>query len=161
MKRWWFVVVLALSLGMNVGIVSTLVIRHWQPKPPTVDSPGRALEQLVGQLGLEGEPRARFVAIQKKFYEQGRRNHRSQRAAQARLKRLLSAPQPNRQRIEGVIDELAALHGERHRLLAEAVLRSSEVLDRRQLNVYRRFLSRVGERFQQRNDRWRPRGHKK
>ncbi|MCH9650505.1 MAG: periplasmic heavy metal sensor [Deltaproteobacteria bacterium] len=161
MKRWWLILVLALSLGVNLGIVSTLVIRHWTPKPPAVNNPGRALEQLVEQLDLDGEPRARFVTIQKDFYEQARRNHRRQRAAQQRLKRLLSAPNPDRQRIEGAIDELSLLYGERHRLLAEAVLRSSKILNRRQLNVYRRFLGRVGERFQKRDDRWGPRGQKK
>ncbi len=78
MKRWWIVIALLLSVGVNVGILATLATRKLASSPPpSADGPAPPplreeareeeggsfprVHRLADRLGLEGEQRRRFV----------------------------------------------------------------------------------------------------
>ena len=147
MRRWGWIVALLLSLGMNVGILTTLAMR---PKAPEAVSGGVGgnLDQLARRLGLQQPDRERFVRLQERFLGEIRRNHRQLRRSQKALWAELGARYPNEARIREQVTEIGRLQQERHELLARVVLDSRELLDRRQLRLYRTFLLRLHRRLQ-------------
>ncbi|HEV7786074.1 MAG TPA: hypothetical protein VGQ28_12100, partial [Thermoanaerobaculia bacterium] len=79
MKRWWLVIVLLLSLGLNVGILAAVAARRLGPGGPGAKAAGAAnqppdplprLPQLANRLGLEGVERRKFLDIQWNLYQE-------------------------------------------------------------------------------------------
>ena len=143
-SRRWLIVVLLLSLGVNIGIFSTLALRRWAPPGERQATPVRGLEDLTNRLRLRGEKREEFVAVQEKLVRRAQENVRSYQQAQRQLQREIARRRPDRLRIEGIIARIEELHGERHRMVVRAMLQSRKVLDRRQQRIYRQFLGRLG-----------------
>ncbi|HUP21452.1 MAG TPA: hypothetical protein VNB06_00760 [Thermoanaerobaculia bacterium] len=116
---------------------------------PVATRPGRPRERgqlelraLVDRLGLEGEGRAEFVGLQQQLARRVRTMQPKIQRARAELYRELSAPQPDRQRIEQRIRFLGRANADLERAFAETALRTRELLDGEQEELYLRFLSR-------------------
>src|SRR6185436_4560766 len=110
-RRWGLALALLLSLGVNVGILATLAVRHAappdrprpeEPRPVPSDNTEEPLRvvHLADRLGLEGEQRRRFVRLQGRFFAETSRLRTEQAETFRELRRELTAPEPDRRRIE-------------------------------------------------------------
>ena len=82
MRRWWLVIALLLSVGLNVGILAAVATRRFGPGGPGGQGAKQAgaanqpadplprLPQLANRLGLEGEERRKFLDIQWNLYQE-------------------------------------------------------------------------------------------
>jgi Spy/CpxP family protein refolding chaperone len=158
-RRWWLALALFLSLGINAGILATLGLQRWwaHRAPPAADEagamPGRHLARLADRLELEGEPRRRFVEIQRRFLGETLAERRRLERARAELRREILAPTPDRGRVEELVNTAAESTALLDRALARNILDSREVLDDEQ---EARFLRFVVGRLRQRRQRGGP-----
>lgn len=168
MKRWALWLALLLSLGINAGILLTLAVGPggwpWGERPQverTWDGPGRGelgrggrpgrlrdrpprhLGRVADRLGLEGEERERFVAIQEEFLATVRDGRRRRGELHRELRAELTAPEPDRRRVAELLRELSAVQLEMERAFADAVLASRELLGPEQEEAYLGFLERL------------------
>ncbi|MCB9378930.1 MAG: periplasmic heavy metal sensor [Holophagales bacterium] len=151
MKRWWLVVALLLSLGVNLGLVGAQIARRravaaWAgERPPGGPEPGARLAE---RLRLDDAQREQFLAIQRRLIE----GVRDQRRELGRLRRVLRdeliAPAPDRGRVDLLLGEIAERQQALDRAFVEHVLESRELLDGEQLERYLFFLERfTAQRF--------------
>jgi hypothetical protein len=104
---------------------------------------GPPVGRLADHLGLEGERRARFVELQRRFVESHLEARRERFRLGAELRRELVAERPDRERVEELLAALAAAHEEDERATAEVILASRQLLDEEQRRAYFRFLERL------------------
>jgi len=202
-KRWWVILALLLSLGLNLGLLATMAGAWWASRHPAqhasvtapevdgpgVDGPGLdvdvpaadvpaaggegvgappqgglgppafgppegggppagpltgpPLDRLADHLGLEGERREKFVALQRNLFETLLEAHNRRAYLTAEMRRELIAAQPDRQHVEELIDELGKLHVEIERATASTILDSRGLLDPRQQRLYLQVLERL------------------
>ncbi len=145
MRRWWLVVALLLSLGVNLGLVGAQIVRHralaaWRgDQPPGGPEPGAFL---ADRLALDKPQRTRFLEIQRQLAG----TVREQRRELGRLRRVLRdeliAPTPDRARVDRLVGEIAERQLALDRAFVDHVLESRELLDGEQLERYLRFLER-------------------
>lgn len=127
--------------------------RPWRPDGPLGGPSGNAhgeariLDRLADRLDLEGEERERFLDLQRSFFRQAFQARLQAQRLQRELGRELTAPKPDRGRIEELIGELTRTRGELDRALAETVLGTREVLDEPQEGRYLAFVQRLRERM--------------
>lgn len=173
MKRWAVPIVLLLSVGINLGLIAGIAVRRLgrepaaaaqpfgqpaaQPSPAPEDIPGPetagpglmpgepppGLPRLADRLGLDGERRRRFLEVQWEFFQRANGLRREQGELHREMRRELTAAQPDRRRVERLLQESARIHLAQERALAENVLASRELLDARQEREFLRFLSRL------------------
>ena len=164
MKRWWILIALLLSAGINVGILATLLAQHLHQ--PVAAAPGGAsaaldavadvgprpnLGPLADRLGLRGEARSKFMEMQEGFISAMREQRFHLMQLQAELRAELLSEHPDRERIEPLTKQLGEAYGSLDRALAENILASRAVLTPEQQMQYLGF---VGSRLQQlRGDR--------
>jgi Spy/CpxP family protein refolding chaperone len=108
--------------------------------------PGAMLGRLVERLGLEGEERQRFIAIQRQFFERQGALRRQLGDVQGALRREVAAAEPDPAKLEEILTRLHQLHFERDRLWIQSILESRKVLDPRQERLYMGFLASVTRR---------------
>lgn len=112
---------------------------HGPDGPPGEPPLGR----LADHLGLTGERRERFVALQRRFV----RAHLEARGERARLgaalRQELMAEEPDPVRIDALIAGLGESYLASERATAEVVLASRNLLDDQQRRQYLRFLQRL------------------
>ena len=158
MKRWWLIIALLLSVGINIGILAS---RVWPPRAsdqttpavpgqrraerpgPPIDRVPPVIFRLVDQLGLRGEDREAFIDIQRRFLERTRSARTRVGRLQIRLRRELGAAEPDRARIDELLDQLGAAHAELERAFVDDLLSSRELLDAEQEKIFLRFLGRI------------------
>lgn len=151
MRRWWLVVALLLSLGVNLGLVGAHLVRQrvlaaWQgERPPDGPEPGVGL---ADRLRLREPQRTRFLEVQRELVG----TVREQRRELGRLRRVLRdeliAPAPDRDRVDRLVDEIAERQAALDRAFVDHVLASRELLDGEQLERYLHFLERfTAQRF--------------
>ncbi|MES1243172.1 MAG: periplasmic heavy metal sensor [Acidobacteriota bacterium] len=148
MRRWWVIIALLLSVGVNVGILAALATRRLdrperqEPPPPRAEpgppagpeesgqegGPPRA-GRLADRLGLEGEPRRRFLAVQQEFFEQTVRIRLHMTETQREVRRELMSREPDRQQIDALLQDSSRDFLELERALAKNVVESREILD--------------------------------
>ncbi len=120
MKRWWLVIVLLLSVGLNLGILAAIAARRAQPGPgPRDPRPAEALNpvadplprlpRLADRLGLEGEERRRFIDIQWELFQKTGRLRLRRGEVHRELKRELTRGEPDRQRVDQLLRESARI----------------------------------------------------
>jgi hypothetical protein len=114
------------------------------------DGPGGAgmpgeppLGRLADHLGLEGERRERFVALQRRFLAVHLEGRRERARLSADLRRELVTGEPDRARIEELVGRLAEVYAASERATAEVVLASRDLLDADQQQRYFRFLDHL------------------
>lgn len=88
----------------------------------------RRLDLLADRLDLEGEPRERFLDLQKEFLHTTWTERRRTLGLQHELRRQLAAPEPDLERVEILVDDLAAARSSLDRSLARTVLESRALL---------------------------------
>lgn len=152
MRRWWLVLLLLLSLGLNIGIFGTVVLRQLRDRRAaallaTDPVPTARLERLAGRFGLAGDDRRRFAEIQQRFFATVRRERRAMEELRLELRREITGKEPDRDRVEELI-RTAVRHQEAIELaFAEAVLRSRELIDDPlQERRYMRFMGELHSR---------------
>jgi len=130
-KRWWLVIALVLSIGMNLGLLIALALSspalvQQQQGVMRPAAPGR-LAQLADRLGIEGEVRQRFLQRQQQFFAEtsGPRSRLPEIRRQVRAELIRPRPDPAR------IDELLREGSEIFLTLERAVV--ANVLDSRRM----------------------------
>jgi hypothetical protein len=103
----------------------------------------RAVERLADHLGLTGEQRRRFVALQRRLFERMGDLQAERRRLDLALRRELVAPDPDRRRIGDLVDRLGEVHAAGQGVTAETILESRALLDGDQQVLYLRFLQRL------------------
>lgn len=168
MRRWWLALALLLSLGVNLGILGTLAVQRLRPEPPAAGDPAARPEtvpprpegapgkpppeerplpppllRLTDRLGLEGEERERFLAVQRQFFV-ATSNERWRLAALHReLRRELFAAAPDRGRIEALLGEIGDTYAALEEAMAQNVLASREILDPEQERQFLELVRRL------------------
>jgi len=169
-RRWWVLIGLLLSLGVNAGILATLGVQHFRgdreprpqeggpPPPPEEMQPEEMrpnLSPLADRLGVSGEARRRFIATQEQFVSRMREQRFKLMQLQAELRAALLAEHPDRERIDAITRQLGETYGAQDRALAESILAAREILTPDQQE---RFLSFVESRLHQLRGGGRPPG---
>ncbi|HEX7186204.1 MAG TPA: hypothetical protein VF756_30545 [Thermoanaerobaculia bacterium] len=186
MRRWWLAIALLLSVGVNLGILAVLLTHRGGPRPerPVLDEPepGRPSDRpfprdldpgeppsrvvrLADRLGLEGEQRRRFISLQRRFFMETLRLRTERAEIQRELRRELTSPEPDRERVQTLLRESARTFLALEQALARNVIASRELLDPEQEELYLDIVSRLrppglgGQppRNQRRPPRWRER----
>lgn len=171
MKRWWLVVALVLSLGVNIGLLASLAVHRgpahhragperesvFPPRRPGRGSgerpggqrwrlPQAPLERLADRLGLSGGKRDQFLTLQRRFFTDTLAARRGFFATRSELHRELVAEHPDQDKINALSDEVGKQVTVLDRSLADTVLATRKILDSGQLEIYLSFLRRLEER---------------
>lgn len=107
----------------------------------------RILGDLADRLGLQGEVRDHFLSLQRGFFVRAFESRQQGFRLQEELGRELTAPEPDRERVSRLIDELADTRRALDHELAETVLATRDLLDDRQERDYLVFIRRLRERM--------------
>jgi len=159
MKRWWLVIALLLSVGLNLGILAAIAARRAHPGPrdpremanPLNNSlnnplnnpnPLPRLPRLADRLGLEGKERRKFLDIQWNLFQETSRLRLRMGEVHRDLKRELTSREPDRQRVDALLAESARVHGALERALVSNVLATRELLGPER---EREYLAMVGK----------------
>ncbi len=157
MRRWWILIGLLLSLGVNAGILATLGVQHFRgggqprpeaggPPPPPPEEMRPNLAPLADRLGVTGEARQRFLATQETFVARMRDGRFRLMQLQAELRAELLAERPDRGRVETITQQLGEAYAAQDRALAESILAARDILTPAQQE---RFLTFVEARLHQ------------
>lgn len=151
--RWWLVIALLLSVGLNLGILAAIAARKAQRPEPREPRPAEAvnpaadplprLPRLADRLGLEGEERRKFIDIQWNLFQQTARLRLQRGEVHRELKRELTRDEPDRQKVDQLLGESARIHGAMERALVDSVLASRDLLGPEQEEEYLRFVGRL------------------
>ncbi|HEX6901206.1 MAG TPA: periplasmic heavy metal sensor [Thermoanaerobaculia bacterium] len=157
MRRWWLVIALLLSLGLNLGIFAALVARRAgppdrdRPRPEEragMGNPGAnplpRLPRLADRLGLEGEKRRRFLDLQWKLFEESSRLRLQLGEVHREIKREMIRDEPDGQQIERLLQESARVYLNLERSLTRNILSTRELLDDREERQYLALIGRIG-----------------
>ena len=159
MKKPWIWVVLLLSLGVNVGILATIGVSRFKGPPkierdiwdgPRRERPmRRELAPPVGRmadaLGLEGETRDAFIALQEEFFH-GMVEQRSDLESMRReLRTEVMADEPDEERIDELLTEVGEKHSELDHMFVKNILDSRALLGPEQQQRYLQMLRRMRE----------------
>jgi hypothetical protein len=156
-KRWWLVIALLLSLGVNAGILVTLMAHRWgvkqaqkapaeKPFPlPNGQEGGQPQKiiRLADQLGLEGDLRHRFISLQGSFFAETLRLRTEQAEVQRELRREVASPSPNQARIDSMVQESGRIFLGLQQALVKNVLDSRRLLNPEQDRKFLKILARL------------------
>jgi len=154
-RRWGLVLALLLSVGINLGLFAVIAVRRLAPRPiPGAEAglpprpvlagdPIARLTRLANFLELEGEERQRFLDLQLSFYQETLKLRAEMGEVNRELRRELTSRNPDRQRIDRLLERSSRVHLSLERALTGNVLQSRELLDERQERRYMRLLGRL------------------
>jgi Heavy-metal resistance len=155
MIRWWLVIALLLSVGLNVGILATIAARRGGPPPearaqkvpPELANPGRdplpLLPRLADRLGLEGEKRRKFLDSQWNLFQETSRLRLQLGEVHREIRREVTRDEPDRQRVEQLLAESSRIYLAMERSLVSNVLATREMLDADQQRQYMALIGRL------------------
>jgi len=154
MNRWWLVIALLLSVGLNVGILATIAARRGGPPPeakaqkePELANPGRdplpLLPRLADRLGLEGEKRRKFLDIQWNLFQETSRQRLQLGEVHRDIRRELTRDEPNRQRVDQLLADSARIYLAMERSLVDNVFATRGLLDADQERQYLALIGRL------------------
>jgi heavy-metal resistance protein len=148
-KRWWLVIVLLLSLGINAGLFAAILVRRMAaprlPPPAAGQQQGAAdqLPRLADRLGLEGDARRRFLERQLRFLEETLRLQLHQREIHRELRHELTGSAPDRARVDQILRGSAATYHALEQALASDVLDTREILSPDQQRQFLQIVRRL------------------
>ena len=156
MKRWWWVVGLCLSLGLNAGILTTLAFQKTRSveEPGTSQPPPPDFRRLADRLDLTGQPRIRLGELQRRLMEEVLFHRRAVEQIRQDLRHELRRSRPEEARVNQLVSELAEHYAALEGALAHHILEARELLPQEKERLY---LEMVG-RFLSRQEPPRPRG---
>jgi hypothetical protein len=162
MRRWWLVIALLLSVGLNIGILAAIGARRaalfagkggrppleaGNPGDNSGGKPGAdpvpRLARLADRLKLEGEPRRRFLDIQWNLYQETTRLRLRLNEVHRDLRREMSRPTPDRQRVEALLNDSARIYLALERSLVNNVFATRDLLDPEQQEEYLKIVGRL------------------
>jgi hypothetical protein len=154
MRRWWLVMALLLSVGLNVGIFSIIAARRLNaalkgPKPPAAEmnnpaaDPLPRLPRLADRLGLEGEERRRFLDIQWNLYQETSHLRLQLGEVHRALRRELTRPTPDKAEVDRLLAESSRIYLALERALVSNVLATRELLGPDKEKDYLRFVGQL------------------
>jgi Spy/CpxP family protein refolding chaperone len=155
MSRWWLVIALLLSVGLNVGILAAIAARRAGPPPPREERPPQEkqnpanvdpvprLGRLADRLKLEGDQRRRFLDLQWNLYQESTRQRLQMNEVHRELRRELTRPNPDRQRVEALLTESSRVHQALERALVNNILSTRELLGPEKEKEYLKIVGRL------------------
>lgn len=163
MRRWIPVVLLLLSVGLNIGLLAQRgrEKRERQERrearlearqnPGSAESRAarerpmlkRLLARMVEEVGVQGEQRGKFVAIQESFFDRTLATREKLRQGQRALRDNLSSPQPDRGLAESQAAGIAAAQKEIEAAFIESFFATSAILDPEQRQRYSKLVSEL------------------
>lgn len=154
MRRWWVVIALLLSLGVNLGLVAAVATRKFAARqegpPPERPGPqgpeGEPLprfRRLADHLGLEGEQRRQFLGLQGQLFQETVRVRMRQAESQREVRRELVSREPDRERIDALLQQSARDFLTLEQALARNIVATREILSPEQEQEYLRIVSRM------------------
>ena len=155
MRRWWLVIVLLLSLGLNVGILAAVAARRFGPggpggpgaKPPGAANqppdPLPRLPQLANRLGLEGEERRKFLDIQWNLYQETSHLRLQLGETHRNLRHELIQPQPDRAQVDRLLEESSRTYLSLEKSLVTNILATRELLGPEKEKQYLRLIGQL------------------
>ena len=150
MKRWWLVILLLLSLGLNLGML--LPRLGGASKEPLDDPPASEqrmppiLRRMANELRLQGETRQTFLSMQHEFFRQTREGREKVGRIQDELRREVVSRNPDRERVDRLLDELASTQAHLERVFVTHLLDSRELLDGRRERQFLRMMQHLRQR---------------
>ena len=150
MKRWWMVIALLLSVGVNLGILAALATGGFgsrsRPRPlppPRLSSDGAVHDvgDLARGVGLDEEATREFRSLHQAFFARARESRRTSMEARRELLRELTAPDPDEQRIDEMLSAISRSEAELERAMVDTTLKARDLLGDREEGHYLRFLS--------------------
>ncbi len=165
MKRWWLVIALLLSVGINLGILATLTFQGRSsdtpaaggeparaipdgeiaggPGPPSNSERLPVIRRMADELGLGGEQRATFIEVQRAFFEQTLGARSRMARLQREIRREVTSENPDRDALDRLLVELSAAHTDLERAFVTNLLDSRKLLDPGQERRFMHFLRRI------------------
>jgi hypothetical protein len=163
MRRWWVVIALLMSLGVNLGLVVAVAARRIAarhdrieegPPPeagPRGEGPGPEMQgeplprfrRLADHLGLEGQQRRRFLDLQRQLFEETVRVRMRQAETQREVRRELVSREPDRQRIDSLLQQSARDFLTLEQALAKNIVATRAILSPDQEEEYLRIVARL------------------
>ena len=154
MRRWWVVIALLLSVGVNLGLFAAVATRRFLARPQGEVRPPEGPQQpegnplprfrrLADHLGLEGEQRQRFFDLQRQLVEETLRVRMRQAETHREVRRELVSSEPDRERIDALLRQASRDFLTLEQALARNILATREILDPDQQEEYLRFVSRM------------------
>lgn len=157
MSRWLVVIALLLSVGLNVGILAAVAMRRGGPPPPREGREGHPpqegqpanvdpvprLGRLADRLKLEGDQRRRFLDLQWNLYQESTRQRLQMNEVHRELRREVTRPTPDRQRVEALLNESSRIHQALERALVSNILSTRELLGPEKEKEYLKIVGRL------------------
>lgn len=202
MKRWWLVVLLLLSVGLNLGLLAQRARAEKKaraalaaeesaaearaeaaeaaaaaepatapavptdpngenqppeprprepqllenpprnPRPPREKPPFlvKLMNRMANEVGVEGEKRQKFLAIQQGFFERTFDTREELRRRQQALRQNLVSPQPDRALASRQVEELSQAQKELEQAFLDNYFETTAILDQDQQKRYRRLI---------------------
>lgn len=127
----WPRYLLAVSLALNLGIVTALVLRPAPPRPtdPAAQPPHLNLQE---HLELSAEQRTRWQQLEPAFLRELAANWQDIRQHREALVRHIFAAEPDRAAIDAEQAAIASLQGAQQQRVIEQLLAERALLDERQ-----------------------------
>lgn len=152
MRRWWLVIFLLLSVGLNVGILAAVAARRLGPGGPGAKQPGAGnqaadplprLPQLANRLGLEGEERRKFLDIQWNLYQETSHLRLQLGETHRNLRHALIQPQVDRARVDSLLEESSRTYLALEKSLVGNILATRELLGPEKEKQYLRLIGQL------------------
>jgi hypothetical protein len=153
MRRWWLVIALLLSVGLNLGILVAIGARlAARPRPAPrpelqeANSPGDPVQRLArfaDRLKLEGETRRKFLDIQWDLFQETTRLRLQLGEVHRELRRELARGEADRQRIDGLLQESSRLYLALERALVDNVYATRGLLGPEKEREYLKMIGRM------------------
>lgn len=161
MKRWWLVILLLLSVGVNAGLLAqrgraeekrerreagrrgdrdARGDKGEQARPPRLT---RLLDRMVEQVGVEGEQRQKFVALHESFFERTLATRERLRQSQKALRDNLASPAPDRALADSQAAEIAAAQKEIEAAFIDNFFAAGALLDEGQKARYSHLVAEL------------------
>jgi hypothetical protein len=138
-KRWWLVLALLLSLGVNVGILATIAVARLRPaeaqKAPQ-GPPEKRLARLADRLKLAGGERERFLTLQRQFFTDTGHDRKRLQQIYRQVRRELISARPDSARIEELLAESSQVYLKVERAVTANVLETRKILKPEQESIF-------------------------
>ena len=146
MKRWWLVIGLLLSLGVNAGILAALAVGKFHRQEPRRHSapfqgPVNDARNLARGVGLEAENAGDFRELHRRLFAAAREQRQRSMELRRELVSEVTAEEPDRDEIDGILLRISEIQLEMERALVATMFEARDLLDTSQEQRYVRFLA--------------------
>jgi hypothetical protein len=157
-RRNWLFLALLVSVGINCGLLGMGLMRHrmlagsdrsdrFERAERGERLPGRQGVRLADRLDLEGVERERFLGLQRTLAETVHAGRLRIDDSRRELRRELTSPDPDRDRVETLLNGIGKEQDALDRALVENVFAARDLLEGEAEREYLRFVERFGGAF--------------